>query len=104
MPLEGVDPRMNRFLDSGWARGISLALALALMILVTVFPRGLTAIDGGPINHGILTLIMWGMSAGFVHGVGFIPRNRMLRVLLGPIVAWLWMSLGLAIYVQYVLR
>lgn len=95
---------MNRFADSGWARGLSLACAFGLMILVTVFPRGLTAADGGPINHGILTLVMWGMSAGFVHGVGFTPRNRMLRALLGPIAAWLWMGLGLAIYVQYVLR
>jgi predicted membrane protein len=52
----------------------------------------------------VLTLIMWGMSAGFVHGVGFVPRNRVLRVLLGPVIAWLWMGLGLILYVQYFLR
>lgn len=95
---------MNRVLDSGWARGVSLVLALALMILVTLFPRGLTVADGSPISHGVLTLIMWGMSAGFVHGVGFVPRNNVLRVLLGPAIAWLLMGVALIFYVQYFLR
>ena len=95
---------MNRFLDSGWAHGISLASAFALMILVTVFPRGLTATDGGPLSHGVLTLIMWGMSAGFVHGVGFVPNNTVLRALLGPIIAWSLMGVGLVFYVHYFLR
>lgn len=95
---------MMRGLDTGWARGISLLVALTLMMLVTVLPRGLTTEDGSPISHGVLALIMWGMSAGFVHGVGFIPRNRILRVLLGPLVAWLWMAVGLAFYVTYFLR
>jgi predicted membrane protein len=95
---------MNRWLNSGWARGLSLASALALMILVTVLPRGLTTAEGSAINHGVLSLIMWGMSAGFVHGVGFIPRNRVLRVLLGPVVAWLLMGVGLYFYAQYFSR
>jgi predicted membrane protein len=95
---------VKRLLDSGWARGVSLSAALGLMFLVTLLPRGLTAADGSPINHGILTLVMWGLSAGFVHGVGFVPRNRVLRVLLGPLVAWLWMGLGLILYMQYFLR
>ena len=95
---------MMRGLDTGWARGISLLVALTLMMLVTLLPRGLTTEDGSPIGHGVLVLIMWGMSAGFVHGVGFIPRNRILRVLLGPLVAWLWMAVGLAFYVAYFWR
>ncbi len=95
---------MKRPLDTGWARGLSLLAALTLMLLVTLLPRGLTAEDGSPISHGVLALIMWGMSAGFVHGVGFVPRNRILRVLLGPVVAWLGMSVGLVFYVQYFLR
>ncbi|MBI3431992.1 MAG: hypothetical protein HY018_07275 [Hydrogenophilales bacterium] len=95
---------MNRFLDSGWARGVSLVSALALMILVTVLPRGLTAPDGSPISHGLLALIMWGMSAGFVHGIGFVPGNRILRSVLGPIAAWLGMGIGLVFYVHYFLR
>lgn len=95
---------MNRFLNSAWARGVSLVSALVLMILVTLLPRGLTTADGSPISHGVLTLIMWGLSAGFVHGVGFVPHNRVLRVLLGPVAAWLWMGVGLVFYVRYFLR
>ena len=95
---------MNGLLDNGWARALSLAAAFALMILVTLLPRGLTEADGSPLGHGVLALIMWGMSAGFVHGVGFIPRNSILRVLLGPLAAWLGMTLGLVFYIQYFLR
>ena len=47
---------------------------------------------------------MWGMSAGFVHGIGFVPRNNVLRVLLGPVAAWLGMGVGLVFYVHYFLR
>jgi predicted membrane protein len=95
---------MNSLLGSAWARGISLLAALTLMLLVTLLPRGLTVEDGSPIGHGVLTLIMWGLSAGFVHGVGFVPRNRILRALLGPLVAWAGMAAGLFFYVQYFLR
>ncbi len=72
---------------SGCARGDSLGAAIALVLLVTLPPRGLITADGSPISHGVLTLIMWGLSAGFVHGVGFVPQNRVVRVLLGPAVA-----------------
>jgi cyd operon protein YbgE len=95
---------MSAALDTSWARALSLLAALGLMLLVTLLPRGLTGADGSPLGHGVLTLVMWGMSAGFVHGVGFVPRNRILRVLLGPVVAWPGMSVGLFFYVQYFLR
>jgi predicted membrane protein len=95
---------VNRFFNSAWAHGISLAAALALMALATLLPRGLATADGSPINHGVLMLIMWGMSAGFVHGVGFVPRNRVLRVALGPVIAWLLMGVGFVFYIQYFLR
>lgn len=95
---------MSTLLDSGWVRGVSLLAALTLMLLVTLLPRGLTVDDGSPIGHGVLTLIMWGLSAGFVHGVGFVPRNRILRVLLGPVVAWGGMAVGVFFYVQHFLR
>jgi cyd operon protein YbgE len=95
---------MSAVLDSGWARGVSLLAAFGLMLLVTLLPRGLTDADGSLLGHGVLALIMWGMSAGFVHGVGFIPRNYILRVLLGPLAAWLGMALGLVFYIQYFLR
>lgn len=95
---------MTALPDHGWIRGITLAAALVLMFLVTLFPRPLTAENGSPIGHGILALIMWGLSAGFVHGIGFVPHSRILRVLLGPAVAWLGMGVALAFYVRYFMR
>lgn len=83
------------------ARGLSLVAAVVLMLLVTLMPRALTAEDGSPIGHGILALIMWGLSAGFVHGVGFVPRNAVLRLLLGPLAAWPLMALGLFFFVRH---
>jgi predicted membrane protein len=95
---------MKHGLDSGWARGFSLGAAITLMLLITLLPRGLTSADGSAISHGLLSLIMWGMSAGFVYGIGFVPRNRVLRVVLGPVVAWMGMGAALIFYVQYFLR
>jgi predicted membrane protein len=95
---------MSRWLDNGWVRAFSLGAAIVMMLLITLMPRGLTTTDGSTISHGVLMLIMWGMSAGFVHGVGFVPRNRVMRVVLGPVAAWLGMGAGLVFYVQYFLR
>lgn len=95
---------MSSLLDNGWARGLSLGAAIAMMMLITLLPRGLTTAEGSPISHGVLMLIMWGMSAGFVHGVGFVPRNPVLRAVFGPVIAWLLMGVGLVFYVQYFLR
>ena len=82
-------------LDNGWARGLSLILAASLALAVIVYPRGLIHQDAAP-NHGLLMLLMWGMSAGFVHGVGFVPDRA--RMLLGPVVAWPILLAGWALF------
>jgi cyd operon protein YbgE len=74
-------------LYSGAARALSLAMAVVISLAVLGLPK-LVVSATGHVDHGWLTLLMWGMAGGFVHGVGFVPRNRVLRVLLGPIVAW----------------
>ncbi|MEW6120772.1 MAG: cyd operon YbgE family protein [Pseudomonadota bacterium] len=94
---------MTALLDHGWARGVSLFSALVLMLLVTLLPRALTVADGSPIGHGELMLIMWGLSAGFVHGVGFVPKNAALRFLLGPLAAWPLMLLGFSHFARHFL-
>jgi len=45
-------------------------------------------------------LVMWGISAGFVHGVGFVPQWWGWRWLLGPLPAWLLCALGYAVLFQ----
>ncbi|MBQ5766622.1 MAG: cytochrome bd biosynthesis protein, partial [Burkholderiaceae bacterium] len=37
---------------------------------------------------------MLGMSFGYVHGIGFVPQNRILQKVFSPIVAWPVMSFG----------
>lgn len=91
--------------DPSWiygtaARGLSLVLACGLSSLILFMP---TVVFEGQdeLNHNLLVLIMWGVAAGFVHGVGFIPYSPLLRLALGPLAAWglmigggLWLWLG----------
>jgi predicted membrane protein len=86
-------------LSNGWARGLSLVAAASLALSVTVYPRGLMH-EGVLLNHSLLTLLMLGMSAGFVHGVGFDPDNRWIRLLLGPLVAWPILLLGWTLFIR----
>lgn len=84
----------------GLSRMFSLLAALSLMVLVTFYPAGLTR-DGMAIPHGLLMLVMWGLCAGFVHGVGFVPRHPLLRLLLGPFAAWPLLGLGIYFYLRH---
>jgi predicted membrane protein len=81
-------------LDRPTARRVSLLAAIALAGLITVYPRAL--VSGAQVNHALLMLLLWGVSAGFVHGVGFVPERRILRLTLGPLAAWPLMGVGLA--------
>jgi cyd operon protein YbgE len=78
---------MSSRFNSGWAHALSLCIALAISVSLLIWPALAVSADGR-VNHGWLTLLMWGMAAGYVHGVGFIPRNRLLRIAFGPIAAW----------------
>jgi predicted membrane protein len=69
------------------ARAVSLAIAVAISVSLLAWPILVVSADGS-VDHRWLTLLMWSMAAGFVHGVGFVPRNRLLRVALGPVAAW----------------
>jgi predicted membrane protein len=59
----------------------SLSLALLAMIFGTVYPPLMIDAAGRP-DHALAGLLLWAMSAGFVHGVGFAPRFPALRWLL----------------------
>lgn len=59
----------------------SLLVAVALMLGGSVYPL-LMANAQGQADHRLALLWLWAMSAGFVHGVGFVPRARVWRVLL----------------------
>jgi len=78
----GFLPRLASFL---------LALGMTGLVLV----RPVLFAPGGEVRHLPLLAIMWGLAAGYTHGVGFVPRNRVLKVLLGPGPAWVLLLGGL---------
>jgi cyd operon protein YbgE len=71
-------------------RVVSLLLALATSGLIFTWPQALAHA-----GHGLLSLVMLGVCAGFVHGVGFVPVHRIWRVAFSPWLAWPLMGVGL---------
>lgn len=67
-------------------RFISIVAALAVTVAVVCFPR-LVAIDMHAVPHGWLVCLLLGMSFAYVHGFGFIPENKTLKILFSPLVA-----------------
>jgi len=58
-----------------------LLTAIAITLSITIDPRLITNDVGIPDRPGLM-LLCWAMCAGFVRGVGFIPRQRVVRWLL----------------------
>lgn len=71
-------------------RMVSLLLAIAMAGIILTPPKALAHA-----SHGSLSLVMLGVSAGFVHGVGFVPQHKVWRILFGPWLAWALMGTGL---------
>ena len=74
---------------------LPLLIALALMLLLTVLP-GVATNRHGQADHPAALLICWAMSAGFVRGVGFIPRHALPRLFLSGLACALALLLALA--------
>jgi predicted membrane protein len=58
----------------------SLAAALVIMVAGTLYPP-LMADAAGKADHNFAMALFWAMSAGFVRGVGFLPRLWVWRAL-----------------------
>ncbi len=82
------------------SRAISLLLASGLSLALLFLP----AMRGGELTsagHGLLSPLLLAICGGFVHGLGYEPRNPVLRRVIAPF--WLWSAmLGLgAAWVRY---
>lgn len=64
---------------------ILLAWAIILMVVLSLAPFLLVRPADGKADHMLSFLLMWSMSAAFVRGFGFIPKNRLARYLLGTL-------------------
>ncbi len=85
---------MNKTFLQKLARAASLLAAASIVAVIVLYPR-LVAEDSASVPHGFLAVLMMGMSAAWVHGFGFVPQHRVLRVIFSPLVAWPLIALGL---------
>jgi predicted membrane protein len=80
-------------LYTGAARLVSLLTAGALSVVLMLAPQTVAPAGQAP-DHLTLVLCMWGIAAGFVHGVGFVPFKPLWRTVFGPVAAWGLMLAG----------
>ncbi|MDI1261512.1 cyd operon YbgE family protein [Aquabacterium sp.] len=58
----------------------SLLVGLTIMLVGTVYPP-LMVNAAGHADHGLAMALFMAMAAGFVRGIGFVPRHVLWRVL-----------------------
>jgi predicted membrane protein len=79
-----------------WGRVIrtaSLTAALAASLMLMLFPFLLRHIPAARL-HSALPVMLLGVAGAFVHGIGYTPDNKLLRILFGPGCAWALMIGG----------
>jgi len=59
---------------------LPLLTAIAIMLGITAWPAALSGPQGGA-DHWAAMALFWAMSAGFVRGVGFVPRHLAWRLM-----------------------
>ena len=77
----------------GWARGVSLVIAGTSSLLLIVYPYVLNGIPDWRVHTGLL-IMMLGAAGLFMFGLGFQPRNRLVRGIFHPALAWLLFVVG----------
>lgn len=92
----GDAPSRIPYPNPGWSRLISILMAVALAALILIYPRAV-ATSVSDVNHNLLNLLMWGIAIGFIHGVGFVPRMAVWRVVFSPMLGWPLMVFGIAL-------
>lgn len=75
----------------GW---LPLLIAIAILVVMTILP-GIATDPAGRADHLLAMLLFAAMSAGFVRGVGFVPHNRILRLLLSTPATVLFLALAI---------
>lgn len=81
------------------SRALSLLMAVPLSLVLLIHPASMLDANGH-YSHRMLMLVMWGVAAGFVHGVGFEPYARAWRLMFHPLLAWGLMALGFGMWVM----
>jgi cyd operon protein YbgE len=89
-----TNPELELMQASRWgifykfpARLLSYFTAIAITAYLFVSPNSITN-AANEVNHLLLTLMLLGTSAGFIHGSGFVPQLLIFRILFSPLFAW----------------
>ncbi len=80
-------------------RVLSLLMAIPLSLVLLIHPASILDAQGH-YSHSLLMLVMWGVAGGYVHGVGFDPRALAWQVVFHPLLAWVVMGVGVAMWVH----
>lgn len=72
---------------------LPLLLAIAITLVITLDPRLLADAEGRA-DHAAASALFWAMSAGYVRGVGFVPRHRLPRWLFSTAACLLALALA----------
>lgn len=76
-----------------FAMAISFLMALPLAAVLLIHPGAMLDANGH-YNHSALMMVMFGISGGFIHGVGFLPQFWLWKWLFSPYIAWPLMLWG----------
>jgi len=76
-----------------FAMAISFLLALPLAGVLLIHPAMMLDANG-EYSHRTMMYIMIGISGGFIHGMGFIPKFWLWKWLFSPFLAWPLMLWG----------
>lgn len=57
-----------------------LLVGIIIMLIGSTFPVVFTNATGKA-DHGIAMALFWSMSAGIVRGVGFVPQNKLFKLI-----------------------
>jgi predicted membrane protein len=77
-----------------WVRAVSFIVTLAASAILMLFPFLLRHVPQSRI-HTALPVMLFGFAGLFVHGVGYRPDNRLLRILFAPLCAWPLIAAGI---------
>jgi len=69
------------------ARGLSLALSVAMIAALVLVPGILTRGDV-LLSRAVLPVLLLGVAGGLAYGLGYRPRSPLLGAMLGPFVSW----------------
>ena len=74
---------------------LPLTIGIVITLGLTIYPLAMANAEGKA-DHLAATLALWAMSAGFVRGVGFVPRNHGLRLVFSTSACVLALALSIA--------